>query len=74
MAVHKKKAEIESSSTSVEDLLGTIMGLSENVNQQSTMMVQIQKTLERMETRIANLESKQCADNHQDCRENIRNQ
>ena len=71
MAVHKKKAEVESSSTNEEDLKGTVAELSENVNQLSAAMVQIQETRPRMETRLADLENNQRADNHRDDGENI---
>ena len=55
-------------------MTGTVAELLENINQLSTMMVQIQKTLAKMETRLANLVNNRCAGNHRVDGENIRNQ
>ena len=74
MVVHKKKAEVESSSTNDEDLKGTVVELSENVNKLYETMVQIQETLARMETGLTNLDNNRGANNHCDDGENIRNQ
>ena len=73
MVVHKKKAEVESSSTNEVDLKGTIADLLENVNQLSATMVQIQETLARIATRLTNLENNRLADNHRNDGENIQN-
>ena len=57
---------MESSFTNEEDLKGTIAELSKVVNQLSAMMVQIEESLARMVTRLANLETNWHEDNHQD--------
>ena len=55
----KKQVDTESSSHNDDDLRGTVAVLSVTINQLSTMMVQmqvqIQETLERIETRLTNL-------------------
>ena len=53
-----KNIDVESSSTAMEELTGTVAQLS-------VMITQVQATLERMETRLAaNLENIWCADYH----------
>ena len=42
--VHKK-AEVESSSTTMENLIETVVELTENIAQLSTMIAQLQETL-----------------------------
>ena len=50
----KKHVEVEFSSNNDVDLRGTVVELSKTVNQLSVMMVQMQETLARIETRLTN--------------------
>ena len=74
MVVHKKKVEVESSSKTTEDLTRTVAGLSENINQPSAMIVQLQETLAKMETRLNNLETNRRGDPNCDDGGHVRNQ
>ena len=69
MVVHK--AEVESSSTTMEELIETVAELMENVIQLSVAIAQLQKTLLRMDIRITNLENNRDASRDGG---NIRNQ
>lgn len=70
----RKHIEVESSSNNDDELRGTVADLSINVNQLSTMMVQMQDTLARIEIRLTNLENNQHEDNHRDDGRHNRNQ
>ena len=69
---------MESSSHNDDDLRGAVATLSVTVNQLSAMMVQmqaqLQESLERIETRLTNLETNWREDNHQNDGRHIRNQ
>lgn len=53
-----KNIDVESSSTAMEELTGTVAQLYATITQ-------VQATPEKMETRLAaNLENNRCADNH----------
>ena len=70
----KKHIEVKSSSNNDEDLKGTIAELLINVNQLSATMAQIKEALARIETRLTNLETNRCEDNHCNDGGNIWNQ
>ena len=63
----KKHIEVESSSNNDDDLRGT-------VNQLLVMIIQMQETLARIETRLTNLETNRREDNHRDDIGHNRNQ
>ena len=66
----KKHIEVESSSNNDDDLRGTVAALSVTVNQLSAMMgpmqAQMQESLERIETRLSNLETNRREESHQE--------
>ena len=62
----KKHIEVESSFHNDDDLRGTVVELSETVNQLSVMIVQMQDTIVRIETRLTNLENNRRKDDHRD--------
>ena len=74
----KKHIEVESSSNNDDDLRGAVAALSVTVNQLSAtmvqMQVQMQETLERIETRLTNLETNRREENHLDDGRHNRNQ
>ena len=74
----KKRIEVESSSNNDDDLKGAVAALLVTVYQLSAtmvqMQVQMQGTLERIETRLTNLETNRREDNHRDDGRHIRNQ
>ena len=74
----KKHIEVESSSNNDDDLRGAVAALLVIVNQLSAMIVQMQaqmqESLERIETRLTNLETNRCEENHRDDGRHNRNQ
>ena len=74
----KKLVDVESFSHNDDDLRGAVAALSVTVNQLSAMMgqmqLQMQESLERIDSRLINMETNRHEENHRDDGRHNRNQ